>query len=79
MGKNIKTPSLTVNLIERTKAKALEVVNLIEYIKLGDITLKTEIHYDPDPRSTVVKDDIELVESAVGKLPLLVIDNFSVS
>jgi len=68
VGKNIKTPSLTVNLIERTKSKALEVVNLIEYIKLGDITIKTEIHYDPDPRSTVVEDDRELVESAVDFL-----------
>lgn len=68
VGKNIKTPSLTVNLVERTKASALEVVNLIEYIKLGDITLRTEIHYDPDPRNTVVEEDRELVESAFGAL-----------
>ena len=42
-------------------------VNLIEYIKLGDIALRTEIHYDPDPRTTVVEEDRELVESAFGE------------
>ena len=52
--------------INLAQASALEVVNLIEYIKLGDITLRTEIHYDPDPRTTVVNDDKELVESAFG-------------
>ena len=34
----------------------------MEYTTLGDITLKTEIHYDPDPRTTVVPDDLEFVE-----------------
>eukprot|EP01036_Dinobryon_divergens_P026814 gene26814-35504_t len=75
VGKNIKTPSLTVNLVDRTKASALEVVNLIEYIKLGDITLRTEIHYDPDPRTTVVEEDRELVESPFEFLSVELMDS----
>jgi DNA-directed RNA polymerase II subunit RPB1 len=65
VGKNIKTPSLTINLkIRDDKVKAQEVVNLIEFIKLGDIVTRTEIHYDPDLNNTIVEEDRDLVESA---------------
>ena len=30
---------------------------MIEYTTLGDIVAKTEIHYDPNPRTTVVEED----------------------
>lgn len=29
---------------------------------MGDITTSTQIFYDPDPRSTVVDEDVELLE-----------------
>jgi len=32
-------------------------MNIIAYTTLDDLTLKTEIHYDPDPLTTVVDDD----------------------
>lgn len=39
-----------------------QVVDDLEYVTLGDITTSTQIYYDPDPRSTVVEDDVELLE-----------------
>eukprot|EP01038_Epipyxis_sp_PR26KG_P008142 gene8142-11021_t len=69
VGKNIKTPSLIINLKTRDdQSFALDVITKIEYVKLGDITLRTEIHYDPDPRDTVIEDDKELVASAADFL-----------
>lgn len=40
----------------------VKVVDILEYVTLGDITTSTQIYYDPDPRSTVVEDDVELLE-----------------
>lgn len=37
-------------------------VDVLEFVTLGDITTSTQIFYDPDPRSTVVEDDLELLE-----------------
>lgn len=37
-------------------------VDILEYVTLGDITTSTQIYYDPDPRSTVVDEDVELLE-----------------
>ena len=34
----------------------------IEYTTLGDITVKTEIHYDPDASTTVIEEDKEFVD-----------------
>lgn len=39
-----------------------QVVDVLEYVTLGDITLSTQIYYDPDPRATVVSEDVELLE-----------------
>lgn len=39
-----------------------QVVDVLEYVTLGDITTSTQIYYDPDPRSTVVEEDVELLE-----------------
>mmetsp|Transcript_30246 Transcript_30246/g.32965 ORF Transcript_30246/g.32965 Transcript_30246/m.32965 type:complete len:1790 (+) Transcript_30246:247-5616(+) len=66
VGKNIKTPSCIINLkIRDDQLEALDVISQIEYVKLGDITLRTEIHYDPDPKDTVIEEDKMLVaESA---------------
>src|SRR5687767_5721160 len=40
----------------------------------SDITLRTEIHYDPDPRHTVVEDDRELVAFAADFLNVDLVD-----
>lgn len=53
----IHTLTLTQTLVIRMK-----VVDLLEFVTLGDITTSTQIYYDPDPRSTVVADDLELIE-----------------
>jgi len=50
------------------------VITKIEFIKLGDITLRTEIHYDPDPRTTVVAEDTELVAFAAEFLNVDLVD-----
>jgi len=63
VGKNIKTPGCTIHLHDAEdpdKVKLL--VPKIEYTTLGDLTLRTEVHYDPDPRDTVIEADRELVE-----------------
>jgi DNA-directed RNA polymerase II subunit RPB1 len=61
----VKTPSLTVYLkseFARDNAAAQRVMNKLEYTTLRDITTKTEIWYDPDPRNTVVEADRDFVE-----------------
>eukprot|EP00904_Undaria_pinnatifida_P012757 jgi/Undpi1/8611/HiC_scaffold_25.g11076.m1 len=70
VAKNVRTPSLTIYLEEREagadeaegQETAKKVVDILEYVTLGDITTSTQIYYDPDPRSTVVEDDVELLE-----------------
>lgn len=67
VGKNIKTPSCIVNLqIRDDEKEATNVISKLEHVKLGDITIRTEIHYDPDPRTTVIEEDLELVELSAG-------------
>ena len=39
-----------------------KVVDVLEYVTLGDITTSTQIFYDPDPRITVVEEDLDLME-----------------
>ncbi|CAN0091486.1 unnamed protein product [Ectocarpus sp. 13 AM-2016] len=70
VAKNVRTPSLTIYLEERAAGAdeaegqevAKRVVDILEYVTLGDITTSTQIYYDPDPRSTVVDEDVELLE-----------------
>jgi DNA-directed RNA polymerase II subunit RPB1 len=65
IAKNIKTPSLTVHLLGeagRDKEAAKAVQCGLEYTTLRRVTQATEIHYDPDPRTTVIEADREWVE-----------------
>ena len=58
VAKNIKTPSLTINIKKADdEEEANSLIAMIEYTTLGDIVAKTEIHYDPNPRTTVVEED----------------------
>jgi len=62
VGKNIKTPSNLINLkIRDDKTIAENVLTKLEFVKLGDITIRTEIHYDPDPRNTLIPEDEDIV------------------
>lgn len=47
---------------EKRRKAALSVVPSIEYTCLGDIVARTEIHYDPDPRHTVIPEDEDIIE-----------------
>ena len=63
VAKNIKTPSLIISLAERKDMKhATDLLSRLEFTTLGDITVLTEIHYDPEPKTTVVEEDREFVE-----------------
>ena len=63
VAKNIKTPSLYIALNERKDMHhATDLLARLEHTTLGDLTVLTEIHYDPDPKTTVVEEDKEFVE-----------------
>lgn len=66
VAKNIKTPALTVYLEEDIAMdieKAKVVQSAIEHTSLNNVTLATEIFYDPDPRTTVIEEDLDTVEA----------------
>ncbi|CUS23088.1 LAQU0S08e01860g1_1 [Lachancea quebecensis] len=65
VAKNMKTPSLTVYLdkdhaADQEKAKLIR--SAIEHTTLKSITVASEIYYDPDPRSTVIEEDEEIIQ-----------------
>lgn len=66
VSKNTKTPSLTIYLkeefaVDREKAKRIQAS--LQHTTLQDVTQCTEIYYDPDPTTTVVEEDEEMVTS----------------
>ncbi|GFP88230.1 DNA-directed RNA polymerase ii subunit 1 [Phtheirospermum japonicum] len=66
VAKKIKTPSLSVYLkpeVGKTKERAKNVQCALEYTTLRSVTQATEVWYDPDPTSTVIKEDAEFVKS----------------
>jgi len=77
VAQNPKTPNMVIYLKPefefRTpdEEKTIEIQQVadlkrkLEYIVLGDIVSKTEVHYDPDPRTTVIQQDITLVHDHV--------------
>ncbi|MQM18247.1 hypothetical protein Taro_051232 [Colocasia esculenta] len=64
VAKKIKTPSLSVFLkpeVSRTKELAKEVQCAMEYTTLRSVTQATEVWYDPDPKKTIIEDDVDFV------------------
>lgn len=64
VSKNPKTPSLTIYLKPEYAADqelAKQVASELQHTTLTDVTQATEIYYDPDPTSTVVEADEELI------------------
>ncbi|KAH9907090.1 uncharacterized protein B0H18DRAFT_1193799, partial [Fomitopsis serialis] len=63
---NIKTPSLSVFLaphIAKDKILANRVQKELAYTSLRTVTAAVEIWYDPDPTSTIIKEDGVFIES----------------
>ncbi|KAJ3449458.1 DNA-directed RNA polymerase subunit [Anaeramoeba flamelloides] len=58
---NIKTPSLTVFINEYDSDIAKQVQRDLEYTTLKDVSVQTEIYYDPDPLQSCIEEDIEFV------------------
>lgn len=66
LAKNIRTPSLTVHLkpeYARSAVTAKQVQVQLEHTNLRKVTAATEIHYDPDPVSTVIEEDSDFVQA----------------
>ncbi|KAI9794044.1 MAG: DNA-directed RNA polymerase II subunit RPB1 [Peltula sp. TS41687] len=66
VAKNIKTPSMTVyqesdKVLDKDAAKNLR--SAVEHTSLRSVTEATEIYYDPDVQSTVIRPDLDMVES----------------
>ncbi|AGO11854.1 AaceriADR086Cp [[Ashbya] aceris (nom. inval.)] len=65
VAKNMKTPSLTVYLEESyatDQEKAKLIRSAIEHTTLKSVTVASEIYYDPDPSSTVIEEDEEIIQ-----------------
>jgi DNA-directed RNA polymerase II subunit RPB1 len=66
VAKKVKTPSLCVYLkrhCSRDSEAAKTVQCHLEHTTLRKVTASTEIYYDPDPRTTVIPEDSELIRS----------------
>ncbi|XP_058185181.1 DNA-directed RNA polymerase II subunit RPB1-like isoform X2 [Rhododendron vialii] len=66
VAKNIKTPSLSVYLkpeVNKSREKAKNIQCALEYTNLRSVTQATEVWYDPDPKSTVIEEDVDFVKS----------------
>lgn len=64
VAQHVKTPSLTIYLNEEyafDEDKVDDLQSFFEFTTLGELTLKTEIHYDPDVSTSVIEADRKLV------------------
>ena len=64
LSKNPKTPSLTIFLKEEHRyeqSKARNIANIIEYTKLSDLIISSQIFFDPKEDVTVIPDDEQLL------------------
>ena len=64
LSSNPKNPSLTVYLHRENESKkrAQEIMNLIEFTCLKDITSEASIYFDPDDMNTLIEHDKPLME-----------------
>ncbi len=64
LSSDIHNPSLSVYLKpddETRKDRARNIMNMIEYIKLKEIVLSSEIWFDPDDLATIIEEDRECI------------------
>lgn len=63
---NIKTPSMSIytsincNTSDAENLKRLQ--SSLEFTTLGHLSLSSQIYYDPDYSTTIIEDDLQLVE-----------------
>ncbi|GAM20091.1 hypothetical protein SAMD00019534_032660 [Acytostelium subglobosum LB1] len=65
LAKKVKTPSLSIYLrpeLSRDSELAKAVQSQLEYTVMETVTAATEIYYDPDPQTTIIKEDLEYVK-----------------
>lgn len=65
VAKNIKTPSMKIYLdddIKTDEKKVTQYGGMIEYTTLNHVVKSSAIYYDPDPTTTIVKDDKDLID-----------------
>ena len=70
IGKNIKTPSMAIYIkqeyhvrdVREDSEKIKDFRSKLEYSTLRDLTLCSEIYFDPDPQKTIIEDDQELLD-----------------
>lgn len=58
--KNPKNPSLTVFMKpteEQSKEKSIHYTHMLEHTKIADLVKTVQICFDPNPRTTIIKDD----------------------
>eukprot|EP00516_Mucochytrium_quahogii_P003774 CAMPEP_0203749584 /NCGR_PEP_ID=MMETSP0098-20131031/4087_1 /ASSEMBLY_ACC=CAM_ASM_000208 /TAXON_ID=96639 /ORGANISM=" , Strain NY0313808BC1" /LENGTH=1760 /DNA_ID=CAMNT_0050638661 /DNA_START=192 /DNA_END=5474 /DNA_ORIENTATION=+ len=63
--KNVKTPSVTVYLDDEHRFdsdRAKEIMAHLEYTRLRELSLETDIIYDPDIVNTIVQEDVSFVQ-----------------
>jgi len=63
--KNVKTPSITVYLDEEHRYnydKAIGVLGRLEYCRLRELAVETDVIFDPDVENTIVEEDFEFVQ-----------------
>lgn len=66
VAENIKTPNMKVYQLENDRLSqdsCKQLRSRIEHTSLRNVTDETEIYYDPDPQSTVIEQDIDMVEA----------------
>ena len=66
--KKLKTPSMTVYLkpnISMKEESAKKLQASIEHTTMMNITLTSEIYYDPNPRTTIISEDKMMVETHI--------------
>lgn len=63
VSKNQRNASVAICLIReyQKRNKAQEAQQYIEYCTLANLTTTVQIIYDPDPKNTVVEDDVEMI------------------
>tara|TARA_Y100000817_G_scaffold309417_1_gene298516 strand:+ start:67 stop:3264 length:3198 start_codon:yes stop_codon:yes gene_type:complete len=64
LSSNPKNPSLTVYLPKKdeSKKRAQEIINLLEFTCLKDLTEEASIYFDPDEMNTLIEQDKPLME-----------------
>lgn len=72
---NIKTPSMMIYLKEMDENEGMnedqmsrvqKMQQKLEYTTLGQLAKESVIYFDPDPFTTVIKEDMELMEMYIA-------------